>query len=261
MQVSKKQVYAVMAMVGLVAALFSGCKDKTVTKKDPVITWANPSDMRVGVRLSATQLNATADVQGTFVYTPLAETKLKVGLNQELKVDFTFSDAANYNWESKTVKINVKPAIAIYKDIEFSLTGGSITYGRYFSCDDGKIYKDSEINATIGPKIHLAFGSMERTMYYFKSPTHNDYKVPGATVTKVINYSNSPPISPAVFDAMTDDSKLIPLTITDTNDSFDNELIRAGAVILFELKSGRKGAIRPKAVNSVRLLVDIKVQN
>src|SRR6218665_3214377 len=261
MRVLKKQVYAVMAMVGLVAALFSGCKDKTVTKKDPVITWANPSDIRAGVPLSATQLNATADVQGTFVYTPPPETTLKEGANQELKVDFTPSDAANYNSASKTVKINVKPAIAIYKDVEFSLTPGSITYGRYFSCDDGKIYKDSEINATTGPKIHLAFGSIEHTIYYFKSPTDKDYKVPGATVTKVINYSSSPPISPAVFDAMTDDSKLSPLKITGTNDSFDNDLIRAGAVVLFELQSGRKGAIRPKAVNSVRLLVDIKVQN
>ncbi|PGH39692.1 MAG: hypothetical protein CRN43_07515 [Candidatus Nephrothrix sp. EaCA] len=261
MRVLKKQDYAVMAMVALVAALFSGCKDKTVTKKDPVITWANPSDIRVGVPLSVTQLNATADVQGTFVYTPPAETRLKEGANQELKVDFTPSDAANYNSASKTVKINVKPAIAIYKDVEFSLTPGSITYGRYFSCDDGKIYKDSEINATTGPKIHLAFGSIEHTIYYFQSPTHKDYKVPGATPTKVSNYTRPSPISVADFDAMTDDSKLSPLTIRDTNEAFGNTPATAGNIVLFELASGRKGAIRTKAVDNVRLLVDIKVQN
>ena len=35
-------------------------------KKTPVITWANPTDIAVGTLLSATQLNAVADVPGTF---------------------------------------------------------------------------------------------------------------------------------------------------------------------------------------------------
>jgi len=74
---------------------------------DPVITWANPTDISFGMLLSATQLNATADVPGTFIYTPPAGTKLSVGANQDLKVDFTPTDATNYNMASKTVKINV----------------------------------------------------------------------------------------------------------------------------------------------------------
>ena len=78
-----------------------------VLKATPVITWANPADIIYGTLLSATQLNATADVAGSFVYTPAADVKLNVGQNQTLSVTFTPTDTANYNGASKTVQINV----------------------------------------------------------------------------------------------------------------------------------------------------------
>ena len=43
-----------------------------VLKATPVITWATPADITYGTALSATQLNATASVPGTFAYTPAA---------------------------------------------------------------------------------------------------------------------------------------------------------------------------------------------
>src|SRR5205085_4571032 len=47
---------------------------KTVTidvaKATPVITWPTPAGITYGTALSATQLNATANTPGTFVYTP-----------------------------------------------------------------------------------------------------------------------------------------------------------------------------------------------
>jgi uncharacterized protein (TIGR02145 family) len=86
------------------------------SKTDPVITWANPADITYGTLLSATQLNATADVPGTFVYTPAIGTKLNAGANQDLRVDFTPTDAVNYNSASKTVKITV--AAATVTDID-----------------------------------------------------------------------------------------------------------------------------------------------
>lgn len=95
-------------LIGLVSAITISCKkDETTTKKDPVITWANPADISFGTLLSATQLNATADVAGTFVYTPAVGTTLIAGMNQDLKVVFTPTDATKYNSASKTVKINV----------------------------------------------------------------------------------------------------------------------------------------------------------
>ena len=86
--------------------MFTNCK-KEVTKKDPVITWANPADITYGMLLSSTQLNATADLSGTFDYTPAIGTKLEVGANQDLNVVFTPSDLVGYNKTTKKVKINV----------------------------------------------------------------------------------------------------------------------------------------------------------
>ena len=40
----------------------------TVTQAAPVITWNNPASIPFGTTLSATQLNATASVGGTFAY-------------------------------------------------------------------------------------------------------------------------------------------------------------------------------------------------
>ena len=50
-----------------------------VLKATPIITWATPADITYGTALSATQLNATANVAGTFVYTPPAGTVLTGG--------------------------------------------------------------------------------------------------------------------------------------------------------------------------------------
>ena len=50
-----------------------------VVEVTPVITWPTPADIVYGTALSATQLNATTAVPGTFVYTPAAGTVLSVG--------------------------------------------------------------------------------------------------------------------------------------------------------------------------------------
>ena len=51
----------------------------TVLKATSTITWSAPADITYGTALSATQLNATANVPGTFVYTPVAGTVLNAG--------------------------------------------------------------------------------------------------------------------------------------------------------------------------------------
>jgi len=108
MQIFKKVHFYVLLIV-FIATSLNGCKkDGVIQKKDPVITWANPANISYETLLSATQLNATSSVPGTFVFTPAIGTKLNEGDNQDLKVDFTPTDAANYNTATKTVKINVK---------------------------------------------------------------------------------------------------------------------------------------------------------
>jgi hypothetical protein len=54
----------------------------------PVITWGNPADIVYGTRLSETQLNAKANVPGSFSYVPPAGVLMNAGLNQTLTVTF-----------------------------------------------------------------------------------------------------------------------------------------------------------------------------
>src|SRR5205085_1316644 len=82
----------------------------TVNKATPVVSWAAPLPIKAGVALSATQLNATANVAGTFVYTPPAGTVLPTGANQTLSVDFVPTDQVNYNTISQGAQITVNKA-------------------------------------------------------------------------------------------------------------------------------------------------------
>jgi len=91
-------------------SLASNTVSVTILKITPTITWANPADITFGGALSSVQLNATASVPGTFVYTPPAGTVLPVGDGQTLSVAFTPTDTAHYNNASANVTINVKPA-------------------------------------------------------------------------------------------------------------------------------------------------------
>ena len=89
-------------------AASTGNVAQTVNKVTPTVTWTNPADISYGTALSGTQLNATASVAGTLVYTPAAGTVLPAGNGQTLSVSFTPTDATNYNSvPSTTVTINV----------------------------------------------------------------------------------------------------------------------------------------------------------
>lgn len=88
-------------------ATSNGSVTQSVGKATPVITWANPADIAYGTLLSATQLNATASVPGTFDYSPAVGAKLNAGSAQTLGTTFTPTDAAAYNTATKSVAINV----------------------------------------------------------------------------------------------------------------------------------------------------------
>lgn len=83
-----------------------------ISKATPTVSWANPVAITYGTALGGTQLNATASVSGTFVYTPASGTILNAG-TQTLSVDFTPTDATNYNSvNGTTVSIVVNKATA-----------------------------------------------------------------------------------------------------------------------------------------------------
>ena len=107
----------------------------TVTQAAPVITWNNPPGIVYGTALSATQLNATASVAGTFVYTPAAGSIPAAGTDT-LSVTFTPTDTTDYSTVTKTVQITVTQAAPV---ITWN-NPASITYGTALSA--------TQLNAT-----------------------------------------------------------------------------------------------------------------
>jgi hypothetical protein len=85
----------------------------TPVKKLPTITWPTPAAITYPTPLSATQLNATANVPGTFVYTPAAGTVLAVGWWQTLSVTFIPTDTVDYSPAEAMVSLTVTPAPSV----------------------------------------------------------------------------------------------------------------------------------------------------
>ena len=94
----------------------------TVNPAKPLIIWGTPAAITFGTLLDATQLNATANTDGTFAYTPPAGTRLVAGTHT-LEVDFTPSDSQHYTAASFSVSLVVTKATPTV-----SVTGGTFTY-------------------------------------------------------------------------------------------------------------------------------------
>ena len=84
-----------------------------MTTVSPTITWADPADITYGTALSATQLDATSSVPGTFTYTPALGTLLKAGASQTLSVAFMPTDTIDYTPTTASATINVNQATPI----------------------------------------------------------------------------------------------------------------------------------------------------
>jgi len=82
----------------------------TVNKATPAITWATPAPITYGTSLSATQLDASAAVAGSFTYSPAAGKVLTAG-QQTLTVTFTPTNSTNYTTATATVTLTVNKAI------------------------------------------------------------------------------------------------------------------------------------------------------
>jgi len=78
----------------------------TVNEATPVITWPMPAAITHGTMLSSTQLDATASVPGTLVYSPAAGTTPAAGTDT-LSVTFTPTDTADYSTATATVTLAV----------------------------------------------------------------------------------------------------------------------------------------------------------
>jgi len=81
----------------------------SVTKAAPAISWPAPAPIVYGTSLSSAQLDATANIPGTFTYSPAQGSVLKAGTHT-LTVTFTPSDSTDYTTAKSSVSITVTAA-------------------------------------------------------------------------------------------------------------------------------------------------------
>jgi hypothetical protein len=77
-------------------------------KTTPTLTWSAPAAITQGTPLGSTQLNAAANVPGTFAYSPSAGTVLAAG-TYTLKTTFTPADTALYTTATAQTTLTVNP--------------------------------------------------------------------------------------------------------------------------------------------------------
>ena len=168
-------------------------------QQPPTITWANPADIVYGTTLGAAQLDATANVPGTFTYSPPAGTVLHARSGQTLSVTFAPSDTTDYTNATATVSINVLPASptitwANPADIVYGTTLGATQLDATASVPGTFTY--SPPMGTI-----LSAGNNQTLSVSFTPMDTTDYT--GATATATINVLPGPPTSAQVHRTKT----------------------------------------------------------
>ena len=155
----------------------------TVNKATPVITWATPAAIPYGTPLSATQLNASSTVAGTFVYSPAAGVVLGVG-PQTLSVTFTPTDSTDYNTATATVQLMVNKATPV---ITWA-TPAAIPYGTALSAT--QLNASSTVTGTFvyTPAAGVVLGVGSQTLSVTLTPTDGtDYNAATSTVQLAVN--------------------------------------------------------------------------
>ena len=154
-----------------------------VNKATPTITWTTPSAITYGTALSGTQLNATANVPGTFVYSPAAGTVLGAG-TQTLSTTFTATDTTDYGPVTTSVLLIVNKAAPT---ITWT-TPAAITYGTALS--------GMQLNATANvpgtfvysPAAGTVLGAGTQTLSTTFTPSDTtDYGMVTTSVLLVVN--------------------------------------------------------------------------
>jgi hypothetical protein len=107
----------------------------TVSQGTTTVTWGAPVAINYGTPLSATQLDATASVPGTFTYNPPLGTVLTAGTHQ-MTANFTPADGVDYKGSSAAVSITVNQV------------GSSIVWGNPASITYGTALSATQLDAT-----------------------------------------------------------------------------------------------------------------
>jgi hypothetical protein len=187
----------------------------TVNKATPTITWATPAAITYGTPLSATQLNATASVAGTFAYSPLAGTVLTAG-QQTLTVTFTPTDTTDYTPASASVTLTVNKATPT---IAWA-TPAAITYGTPLSATQLDASSPVAGTFTYSPATGTVLAVGAQTLKVTLAPQDStDYTTAADSVTLTVNPAPSFTLSdfPGALTVVQGKSGTSTVTVNDLN--------------------------------------------
>ena len=165
----------------------TGTVTLAVAQATPTITWANPAAITYGTALTSAQLDATASVAGTFVYSPAAGTVPKAG-SDTLSVAFTPTDTTDYKTATGTVTLAVAQAAPT---ITWATPAG-ITYGTALSSAQLDATASVPGSFVYSPAAGTVPAAGTDTLSVTFTPTDTtDYSTATTTTTLVVLSANS----------------------------------------------------------------------
>ncbi|MGA2848675.1 MAG: FG-GAP-like repeat-containing protein [Terracidiphilus sp.] len=164
-----------------------------VNKATTTVSWTNPAAISYGTPLTATQLNATASVPGTFTYTPASGSILTAG-TQALSVNFTPTDSTDYSPSTGNASITVNKAVPTITWV----APAAITYGTALGGSQLDATASTAGTLTYSPTAGTVLGAGPQTLNVSFAPSDTvDYTTATTSVpiqvnqaTPVITWSN-----------------------------------------------------------------------
>jgi lysophospholipase L1-like esterase len=172
--------------LGVICLVLASCGGSS--KITPQISWTDPSPISYGTALSATQLDATTSVPGTYVYSPSLGAVLSAG-SQTLSVNFTPTDTATYATVTASVTLKVEP-----------LASPAITWSAPAAIPYGTALSAAQLNANesipgvfvYSPSLGAVIPAGLQTLSVTFTPTDPNYSVVNDSVT--ITVSQAAPV-------------------------------------------------------------------
>ncbi len=195
-----------------------------VNQVTPAITWATPGAITYDTALGGAQLDATASVPGTFLYSPAAGTVLNAG-SQLLSASFTPTDATDYSTAKASVSLQVNQATPI---ISWA-TPASIPYGTALS--------SIQLDAT---------ANVPGTFVY--TPAAGSVLPPGTQTLSVIFTPTSSNFTPATAQVMLVVTQAV-VTVSPTSINFGTVEAGKAKTVNVTVSSSGNAALKIKGIS------------
>ena len=139
----------------------------TVNPAPAPVTWPQPADIANGAALSATQLDATSTIPGTFVYSPGLGTVLTQGPHL-LSVTFTPTDTIDYKPTTVSVAITVSQGTTTYDSgtvsfVANTTTLATVSYGQNSTAATIASALATAVNGASGTPVKLT--AVDNTLF------------------------------------------------------------------------------------------------